>query len=103
MMGLKDPIFLYIELNHMNITIYTTEGCGWCGQMKELCRRANVEYIEVLWSTLDDDEKTSFMSKYQGKFSGRFPAAIIDDVFYSGLVDVAKKFMADGLVTAPKK
>ena len=87
----------------MDITIYTTEGCGWCGQMKELCRRANVQYTEVLWSSMDDEQKTSFMSEHQGKFSGRFPAAVIDGVFYQGLVDVAKKFMADGLVSAPKK
>ncbi len=71
--------------------------------MKELCRRANVEYTEVRWSSLNDNEKTSFVTKYRGKFTGTFPAAIIDEVFYSGLVPVAKKFMADGLVTAPNK
>ena len=60
-------------------------------------------FSEVLWSSMDDAQKTSFMSEHQGKFSGRFPAAVIDGVFYQGLVDVAKKFMADGLVTAPKK
>ena len=87
----------------MNITIYTTEGCSWCRKMKELCRRANVEYTEVRWSSLNDNEKTSFVTKYRGKFTGTFPAATIDEVFYSGLVPVAKKFMADGLVTAPNK
>tara|TARA_B100001996_G_scaffold324872_1_gene270584 strand:+ start:232 stop:495 length:264 start_codon:yes stop_codon:yes gene_type:complete len=87
----------------MDITIYTTEGCGWCVQMKELCRRANLEYTEVLWSDLDEQQQTDFMSEWQGEFVGKFPAAIIDGVFYSGLIPVAKKFMADGLVTAPKK
>ena len=27
-----------------NIKIYTQEGCFYCDQMKELCKRAEVEY-----------------------------------------------------------
>ena len=28
----------------MDIKIYTTPGCFYCEQMKELCKRAEVEY-----------------------------------------------------------
>ena len=84
----------------MEVTIYTTEGCSWCAQMKKLMERANQEYTEILWSSLDDAGKKEVLDQYCIQ---SFPATIIDGVFYTGLVPVAKKFLDEGLVTAPKK
>ena len=96
----RDPLFLYIKIKPMEVTIYTTEGCSWCAQMKELMKRANQDYTEILWSSLDDTEKKEVLDQHSIQ---SFPATIIDGVFYTGLVPVAKKFLDEGLVTAPKK
>jgi len=96
----RDPLFLYIKIKLMEVTIYTTEGCSWCAQMKKLMERANQEYTEILWSSLDDAGKKDILDQYSIQ---SFPATIIDGVFYTGLVPVAKKFLDEGLVTAPKK
>ena len=102
MMGWKRPIFLYIELNHMNIKIYTSTGCTWCSRTKELLSRANItDYNEILWSDLPQEEQEQFHIDYpdvQG-----FPVVFIDGEYIGGLVPLAKKFLADGLVTTSKK
>ena len=85
----------------MDITIYTSTGCVWCARMKELMERANQEYTEVVWNELTGDEQVALGQQYPDIAS--FPAAVIDGVFYKGLVDVAKLFLEQGLVTAPKK
>ncbi len=85
----------------MDITIYTSTGCVWCTRMKELMERANQNYTEVVWNELTGDEQQALTEQYPDMRS--FPIAIIDGVFYKGLVDVAKLFLQEGLVTAPKK
>ena len=34
----------------MDIKVYTTDGCFYCEQMKELCKRAELDYQEVIFS-----------------------------------------------------
>ena len=85
----------------MDITIYTTQGCVWCSRMKELMERAEQTYTEVSWQDLTGDEQVALGEQYPDIKS--FPFAIIDGEFYPGLVPVAKKFLDDGLVSAPQK
>ena len=85
----------------MEIIIYTSQGCVWCVRIKELMQRANLNYTEVLWQDLDGDEQVSLSEKYPQMSS--FPVAIIDGEYVGGLVPVAKRFLAEGLVTAPNK
>ena len=89
----------------MEITIYTSTGCVWCERMKELMTRANQEYTEILWQELTAAEQKEFGNQWKDheNFNGSFPCAFIDGELVGGLVPVAKKFMADGLVSAPQK
>ena len=83
----------------MDIKVYSTPGCFYCEQLKELFRRASVDYEEI---------EVGF--KYsQEKFHHDFPNApgypwvVIDGEEIGGLTDVAKMFLQKGLVSAPKK
>ena len=69
--------------------------------MRELMSRANQEYTEILWQDLDGDSQVALGKQYPDISS--FPFVIIDGEYVGGLVPVAKKFLADGLVTAPQK
>ena len=85
----------------MEITIYTSQGCQWCDRMKELMERANQEYTEHVWQELDGDTQEEIVKQYPNIRS--FPVAIIDGEYVGGLIEVAKKFLANGLVSAPQK
>ena len=82
----------------MNIKIYTSPGCFYCDQMKELCKRAEVEYESFM---LDEDiSRDDFLKMYPGVVST--PHVIIDGEAVGGLVEAAKYFMKEGLVSANK-
>lgn len=83
----------------MKIIAYTTSGCIYCDQLKELFRRANVEYDVISVET--DVEKEKFKLDFPEAIG--FPYVIIDEQEYSGLLPVAKMFLQKGLVSAPKK
>tara|TARA_B100000427_G_C15283559_1_gene496506 strand:- start:30 stop:269 length:240 start_codon:yes stop_codon:yes gene_type:complete len=78
----------------MDIKIYTTPGCFYCEQMKELCKRAEVEYE----SEEIDSEELSLI--YPDAKS--YPYVIIDGEEIGGIVDAAKYFIKKGLVSARK-
>ena len=82
----------------MNIKIYTSPGCFYCDQMKELCKRAEVEYESIM---LDEDiSRDDFLKMYPGVQST--PYVIIDGEGIGGLVEAAKHFLKEGLVSANK-
>ncbi len=85
----------------MEIKIFTTPGCVWCHRMKELMERADLTYTEVNWRELSGDEQVALTEQYPEMTS--FPAAVIDGVFHKGIVSVAKKFLDEGLVSAPQQ
>ena len=90
--GLTPPFF-------MDILVYTTSGCKYCSQVKELLQRADLEYKEVLVNT--PELKMEMVSKYpQAK---TYPHVIIDGESVGGLVDTAKLFLEKGLVKAKSK
>jgi len=79
----------------MDIKIHTTEGCFYCDQMKELCKRAEVEYKTV--ETPADKLREMFPN------STGYPWVIIDGKEIGGLVEAAKFFLKEGLVSANKR
>lgn len=83
----------------MKIVAYTLPGCGHCNNLKELFRRANVDYSEIKVKT--DISIEDFHSKYPGIIS--FPYTVVDEVPVGGLVETVKLFVQQGLVTSSKK
>ncbi len=82
----------------MDIKVYTTQGCFYCEQIKELFKRANLayEYITIEQDITRDD----FLKLYPGVMST--PHVIIDGEVIGGLVEAAKYFIKEGLVSANK-
>ena len=78
----------------MDILIHTTDGCVYCDHMKELCGRAGVEYETV---NTPQDKLLEMYPKCQG-----YPWVIIDGEEIGGLVEAAKFFLKEGLVSANK-
>ena len=78
----------------MDIKIYTTPGCFYCEQMKELCKRAEVEYES------EEIESEVLNARYPNAKS--YPYVIIDGEEIGGIVEAAKYFIKKGLVSARK-
>ncbi len=78
----------------MDIKIYSSPGCFYCEQMKELCRRAEVEYESI---EISSQELSALYPKALS-----YPYVIIDGKEIGGLVDAAKHFIKEGLVSANK-
>ena len=78
----------------MDILIHTTDGCTYCDHMKELCARAGVEYRT---SNTPQDELLKMYPNCQG-----YPYVIIDGEEIGGLVEAAKFFLKEGLVSVNK-
>ncbi len=83
----------------MEIIIYSTKGCFYCQQMKELCNRAGVEYKEN-----DIPEKGELRQNFINKYpnAAGFPWVIIDGEEVGGLVEAAKYFIKRGMVRAKR-
>ena len=75
----------------MDILIHTTEGCTYCDHMKDLCARAGVEYRT---SNTPQDELLEMYPNCQG-----YPYVIIDGEEIGGLVEAAKFFLKEGLIS----
>ena len=78
----------------MDILIHTTEGCTYCDHMKDLCDRAGVEYKT---SNTPQDKLLEMFPNASG-----FPWVVIDGKEIGGLVEAAKFFLKEGLVSANK-
>ena len=78
----------------MDIKIYTTQGCFYCDQAKELCKRANVEY--QTFDTSRDKLAEMFPS------ATGYPWIVIDGKEIGNIVEAAKFFLKEGLVSANK-
>ena len=78
----------------MDIKIYTQEGCFYCDQMKELCKRAEVEYES---EEIDSEQLSKLYPNAKS-----YPYVIIDGEPIGGLVETAKYFLKEGLISARK-
>lgn len=82
----------------MEITAYTLPGCSHCKTLRELFKRANTEYTEIILKkdmTLED-----FGSMYPHINS--FPFVVIDGKEVGDLVQTVKLFVVKGLVSSSK-
>ena len=82
----------------MDIKIYSSPGCFYCDQAKELCKRAEVEYESIEIGT--DITRTEFLELYPGVQTS--PHIIIDGKVVGSLMETAKYFLKEGLVSANK-
>lgn len=82
----------------MEIKAYTSKGCFYCDQLKELFKRAELEYETSLVDS--PSERSDFRMKYPNAIG--FPHVIIDGVEHGGLVNVAKYLVKNGYVSTKK-
>jgi len=83
----------------MEIIAYTLPTCHYCSNLKELFRRAQVEYQEVM--VRKDITVEEFQQKYPDK--NIFPFVVIDDTVVGGLVETIKVFLEKELIKVPNK
>ena len=82
----------------MEILIYTTSGCFYCDQAKQLCERANVDYqTKEVGVDIPREDFTKLYPHVTG-----YPYVIIDGKEIGGLVETAKFFLKEGLVSVNK-
>ena len=91
-LGVERPSFF------MKIVAYTTQGCFYCDQLKELFRRAEVEYESI--SVVTDEEREKFRKDFPR--AGGYPYVLVDDKHVGGLVETAKLLLEKGLVSSNK-
>ena len=82
----------------MEIIAYTTTGCFYCDQLKELFRRADVKYQMVIIDSEDDREQ---FRKDFPRACG-YPYVLVDGQHVGGLVETAKLLLEKGLVSSSK-
>jgi len=82
----------------MEVKVYTAAGCVHCTHIKTLLKRANLEWEEV------EIGKDITMEKFKSQYPtvDHTPFVIIDGQEFVGIVDVAKKFLKEGIVEVPK-
>ncbi len=83
----------------MKIEAYTLSGCNHCTSLKELFRRANVDYTEII--VTKDVTIEQFKEWYPDVVY--FPFVVIDGVKVGTLVETVKLFVEKGLVTSKNK
>jgi glutaredoxin 3 len=83
----------------MKIQAYTLPTCNYCVTLKELFRRASVEYTEIM---VKKDITTEEFSKLYPNV-GVFPFIVVDNEPIGGLVETIKLFLEKGLVSSSKK
>lgn len=83
----------------MDIKIYTSSTCGWCVKMKELLKRADVEYTEYRLGV--DFTREEFSEMFKDRNS--FPTMTVDGKYIGGLTESVKFFVQEGLVSSSKK
>ena len=82
----------------MEILIYTTSGCFYCDQAKKLCERANVDYqTKEIGVNITREDFTELYPHVNGT-----PFIIVDGKEMGTLVDLAKHFLKEGLVSVNK-
>jgi len=82
----------------MKIEAYTTAGCFYCDQLKELFRRAEVEYTAIEVGPRYSKEQF----RAENPTAVGYPHVVIDGEPVGGLVETAKIFLQKGLVASRK-
>jgi len=82
----------------MEIIAYTSAGCFYCDQLKELFKRFDIEYTAI--QVKKDITLEDFRQKYPAAES--YPHVVIDGDVIGGLTQTAKYLMDQGLVYSKK-
>lgn len=83
----------------MEITAYTTNGCYYCEQLKELFKRAELQYESIV--VMKDITRKDFRDKFPNV--NTYPHVVIDGEEIGGLTQTAKFLVDKGLVSSRKK
>jgi len=83
----------------MDITIYTSTGCGYCSKIKELMKRMDLDYTEQRLGV--DFSREDFQAMFPTE-SG-FPRLVIDGELIGGLTDAVKYFVDKGMLSSGMK
>ena len=83
----------------MDIKVYTLPNCSACAHLKELMSRSNQQYSQIEVGT--DISMEDFKKEYSDV--NMLPYVIIDGEQIGGLIEVARKFLKEGLVKPPQK
>jgi glutaredoxin len=83
----------------MKIKIYTIPNCSYCAHVKELMRRAKLDY--ELFVVGQDVDREQMIKKYP--LARSYPYVIIDGEPVGGLTQTAKYLVDRGLVSSRKK
>ena len=86
----------------MDIKVYSLPNCSSCAHLKELINRINIDDKVITEISIGNDI-TIEQFKEENPSIERLPHVIIDGVEIGGLVEVAKKLLEEGLVSAPQK
>lgn len=85
----------------MEIVAYTTQGCFYCDQLKELIRRADLVEQTKFFTVGEDIDRETFVETFPD--AAGFPLVLIDGERVGGLVETAKVFVDRKLVTSRNK
>jgi len=80
----------------MEIKIYSSPGCYYCTQLKELLKRANITDYEEQVCSSGEEVRVDYPN------ANSFPYVIIDGKEVGGLVQTAQVLLEKGLVSAKK-
>lgn len=83
----------------MKIQIFTIPGCNYCNHVKELMKRANLEYSSYVVG--QDITKETMIKRYP--LAKGYPYVIIDGEVIGGLHQTAKFLIDKGVVSSKKK
>lgn len=80
----------------MEIKVYSSPGCYYCTQLKELFKRANITDYEEQVCSSGEEVRVDYPN------ANSFPYVIIDGKEVGGLVQTAQVLLEKGLVSAKK-
>jgi len=83
----------------MKIKIYSSPGCFYCEQARELCERVGREYETI--TVGKDISRAEFQELFPNV--NQYPHIIVDGNVIGGLVEFAKYFLASGEIVVNKK
>ena len=84
----------------MEIVAYTTDGCFYCDQLKRLIKRANLKESTKFIKVGRDMSREEFVSQFPDATG--YPLVYIDGERIGGLVEVARVFVREKLVSVER-
>lgn len=84
----------------MNIELYTIPDCTWCIKAEKLLKMANVtEYKKYI---VGENGVTYDYVRRKFPLSSGYPIILVDQKIISGIIDLAKILIQNGLISSNK-